>query len=318
MSEAREAILERVRRALEDVPAAESAADVPVERGYRHEDRPRERRSSPASWSAWPTTARRCGAWVAASCPRPWAGRAAPGAPGGSSCPDLPREWRAEGGWGGPRPLGGRPRPGRGRAHRVRAGHRGDRHHRARRRARQGRRGHPAARLPPLRRGGGPGRGLGARGDRPARGSRPGEGRPLTFVSGPRPRPTSSSTASRASTGPASSRSWSCAVTEARAAYVAADLGAESGRVLVGRFDGGRVDLQEVHRFPNVAVRTIGRLQGCAAHLRRDHGGLGRAGRGRGSGGRRRRLWGVDFGLLDAAGGCSATPTATATSAGEP
>jgi L-lactate dehydrogenase complex protein LldG len=39
MSDAREAILERVRRALADVPADERAEDVRVERGYRHEDR---------------------------------------------------------------------------------------------------------------------------------------------------------------------------------------------------------------------------------------------------------------------------------------
>jgi L-lactate dehydrogenase complex protein LldG len=43
VSEAREAILERVRRALADVPAEETAADVPVERGYRRTDAsPRE------------------------------------------------------------------------------------------------------------------------------------------------------------------------------------------------------------------------------------------------------------------------------------
>ena len=31
---------------------------------------------------------------------------------------------------------------------------------------------------------------------------------------------------------------------------VAVDLGAESGRVVLGRFDGARVTLTEVHRFP--------------------------------------------------------------------
>ena len=38
------------------------------------------------------------------------------------------------------------------------------------------------------------------------------------------------------------------------ASYLAVDLGAESGRVVLGRFDGGRVSLEEVHRFPNVPV----------------------------------------------------------------
>ncbi|HSK85637.1 MAG TPA: hypothetical protein VK902_19865, partial [Rubrobacter sp.] len=37
--------------------------------------------------------------------------------------------------------------------------------------------------------------------------------------------------------------------------YLAVDLGAESGRVVLGRFDGGRVWLEEVHRFPNMPVR---------------------------------------------------------------
>jgi L-lactate dehydrogenase complex protein LldG len=41
--EAREAVLERVRGALAGVPAGESPGDVPVERGYRHDDpAPRE------------------------------------------------------------------------------------------------------------------------------------------------------------------------------------------------------------------------------------------------------------------------------------
>ena len=36
--------------------------------------------------------------------------------------------------------------------------------------------------------------------------------------------------------------------------FLAADLGAESGRVMAGRLDGGRVELEEVHRFPNGPV----------------------------------------------------------------
>ena len=37
--------------------------------------------------------------------------------------------------------------------------------------------------------------------------------------------------------------------------YVAVDLGAETGRVVVGAVDEHGVDLDEVHRFPNAAVR---------------------------------------------------------------
>jgi len=39
------------------------------------------------------------------------------------------------------------------------------------------------------------------------------------------------------------------------AAYLAVDLGAESGRVVLGRFDGRHVSLEEIHRFPNLPVR---------------------------------------------------------------
>ena len=37
--------------------------------------------------------------------------------------------------------------------------------------------------------------------------------------------------------------------------YLALDLGAESGRAIAGTFDGERLTLREVHRFPNVPVR---------------------------------------------------------------
>ncbi len=41
-------------------------------------------------------------------------------------------------------------------------------------------------------------------------------------------------------------------------AYLAIDLGAESGRAIVGTFDGGRLSLREAHRFPNTGVRRGG------------------------------------------------------------
>jgi rhamnulokinase len=37
--------------------------------------------------------------------------------------------------------------------------------------------------------------------------------------------------------------------------HVACDLGAESGRVMLAAFDGSRLDLEEVHRFPNSPIR---------------------------------------------------------------
>jgi rhamnulokinase len=44
------------------------------------------------------------------------------------------------------------------------------------------------------------------------------------------------------------------------ARFLALDLGAESGRAILGRLDGGVLTLKDVRRFPNVAVRTNGSL----------------------------------------------------------
>ncbi len=43
--------------------------------------------------------------------------------------------------------------------------------------------------------------------------------------------------------------------------YLAVDLGAESGRVMAGRFDGARIELEQMHRFPNGPVRLGGTLR---------------------------------------------------------
>ncbi len=43
--------------------------------------------------------------------------------------------------------------------------------------------------------------------------------------------------------------------------YIACDLGAESGRVMLGTFDGARLTLEEIHRFPNGALRLHGTLR---------------------------------------------------------
>jgi rhamnulokinase len=88
------------------------------------------------------------------------------------------------------------------------------------------------------------------------------------------------------------------------ATLAAVDLGALSGRVAVGRLDGARLGVTEVHRFPNVPVRTLGTLQWDILRLYRDVlDGLAAAAREAG------RIdtvgvdsWGVDFGLVDRAG----------------
>jgi rhamnulokinase len=88
------------------------------------------------------------------------------------------------------------------------------------------------------------------------------------------------------------------------ATFAAVDLGAQSGRVAVGRFDGERMSVTEVHRFPNAPVRTRGTLHWDILRLYQDVlDGLRAAVR---EAGRIDSLavdsWAVDFGLVDARG----------------
>lgn len=86
--------------------------------------------------------------------------------------------------------------------------------------------------------------------------------------------------------------------------YVAIDLGSGSGRVVVGRFGSRTLDLELVHRFPNVPHRVDGHerwdvtalFDGIKEGLRR----LPDKGRSVASIGV--DTWGVDYGLLDAHG----------------
>jgi rhamnulokinase len=83
-------------------------------------------------------------------------------------------------------------------------------------------------------------------------------------------------------------------------AYAAVDLGAESGRVALGRLVGGRVRLEEVHRFANRPVRLPDGLHWNLLTLFTEAlDGLRRAGPLRGIG---VCSWGVDYALLDGAG----------------
>jgi rhamnulokinase len=88
------------------------------------------------------------------------------------------------------------------------------------------------------------------------------------------------------------------------ATFAAADLGAQSGRVAVGRFDGEQLSVTEVHRFANVPVRTGEVLQWDVLRLYQDVvDGLRAAAR---EAGRVDSVavdsWGVDFGLIDRSG----------------
>ena len=88
------------------------------------------------------------------------------------------------------------------------------------------------------------------------------------------------------------------------ASMLAFDLGAESGRAMLGSFDGSRLRLEELHRFPTRSVRLPDGLYWDALGLQADLlAGLRQA---KHSVGELRSLavdsWGVDFGLLDADG----------------
>jgi rhamnulokinase len=83
--------------------------------------------------------------------------------------------------------------------------------------------------------------------------------------------------------------------------YLALDLGAESGRAIVGRFNGDRIALHEVHRFANVPITLNDGLHWDAAHIRRNLlAGINLATQFAPD---IRSLsidsWGVDYGLLD-------------------
>ncbi len=86
--------------------------------------------------------------------------------------------------------------------------------------------------------------------------------------------------------------------------FLAFDLGAESGRGILGRLDGSRLSLEVVHRFPNGAVRTLDTLHWDVLRLYSEmlqtlrlcaakHGTLDGVGVD---------TWGVDFALLGRGG----------------
>ena len=84
--------------------------------------------------------------------------------------------------------------------------------------------------------------------------------------------------------------------------FLAFDLGAESGRAVVGRFDGDKLSLEEVHRFPNGPTRILDRLYWNPLNLfTQMKQGLAKAVNEFGFEVSAIGLdtWGVDFGLLD-------------------
>ena len=91
----------------------------------------------------------------------------------------------------------------------------------------------------------------------------------------------------------------------------AVDLGAESGRVMLGRFDGSALSLEEAHRFPNSPVQVTGTLHWDILRIWAEikHG---LAICGRQAGGPLASIgvatWAVDFGLLGSDGALLGNP----------
>jgi len=87
--------------------------------------------------------------------------------------------------------------------------------------------------------------------------------------------------------------------------YIAVDLGAESGRVMLGSVSADKLVLEEVHRFSNGPIEENGTLrwdfEGLLSEVKT---GIGKAVKQAGSdiAGIGVDSWGVDFGLLDADG----------------
>jgi rhamnulokinase len=82
--------------------------------------------------------------------------------------------------------------------------------------------------------------------------------------------------------------------------YAAIDLGAESGRVVLGAVSDQKIELTELHRFPNGPVRTINELHWDTLRLWSEmKTGVGKAAQQAGGlKGVGIDTWGVDFGLL--------------------
>lgn len=93
------------------------------------------------------------------------------------------------------------------------------------------------------------------------------------------------------------------------ARFLAFDFGAESGRAIVAEISGGRVTLDEVHRFPSHNGRLQGTLQWNLLGLWEEiKTGLRNASKRGPVDGVGVDTWGVDFGLIDGSGRVMGNP----------
>ncbi len=91
--------------------------------------------------------------------------------------------------------------------------------------------------------------------------------------------------------------------------YLGVDLGAESGRVMLGTLAEGRLALEEIHRFPNVVLPGKTLTWNLPELEKQIFAGLEKgAHRGRPIAGISADSWGVDYVLLDAEGRALAAP----------
>ncbi len=94
----------------------------------------------------------------------------------------------------------------------------------------------------------------------------------------------------------------------AKKTVLAVDLGAESGRVMAVHFDGARLALEELHRFPNTTVVINGTLHWNFLRLWSDIQAGIEKGKALNPASIGVDTWGVDFGLLDKQGGLIGNP----------
>jgi rhamnulokinase len=93
--------------------------------------------------------------------------------------------------------------------------------------------------------------------------------------------------------------------------YLAIDLGATSGRAMLGTLRGGSLDIREVHRFPNTPVRTGGRIHWDILRLLHEiETAIGKAAHDAGDTLASFGIdtWGLDYGLLDASDALLSNP----------